>query len=125
MKVKPELNDEVEPAIEEPKSEGEEPKADVVPEKREGEELEPNPGLLGANSEGVDEVEPKGLDDGAPNEELKREVDDEPKPVEPKAGVLGAKGLDDEAAEKGFAAGWPNVPVGPNVPVEPNGFAGV
>lgn len=116
-KVSPEPNEEVEPAIEEPKIEGDEPKAeDVAPPNMEGAELEPNPGLLeGPNGE-VEEVAPKGLDDDVPNEELKGEVDEEPKPVEPKAGVLGAKGLDEDAAEKGFAAVWPNVPV------EPNGF---
>lgn len=92
--------------IEEPKIEGEEPNAGAVPPpKIEDEVLEPNAGTLDApNSEGVEDDAPNGLDDAEVNGELKIELDDDPKPVEPKAGVLGAKGLEEVVDEKGFAA---------------------
>lgn len=118
-KFKPLPKEEVEPAIDDPKIDGEElePKAGVVvPPKGDEEELGPKAEPVGApNSDGVvEEVAPKGLDvDEELNGELNSEVDEEPKPVEPKAGVLRAKGFEDVVEEKGFAAVWPNVPVAP------------
>lgn len=109
-KVRPDPKEEADPAIDEPKIEGEEPNAGALPPpKIEDEVLEPNPEALGApNSEGVEDVEPKGLVEDEENGELKSEADDDPKPVEPKAGVLGAKGFEEVVDEKGFAAGCPN-----------------
>lgn len=86
----------------------------VVPPKIDDEVFEPNPAPVGPpNSVGVDEVEPKGLDDDELNGELKSDVDVEPKPVAPKAGVLSANGLEAVEEEKGFAAVCPNAPVAP------------
>lgn len=105
-KVRPEPKEEADPTIEEPKIEGEEPNAGALPlPKIEDEVPEANPETLGApNSEGVEDVEPKGLAEDEENGELKSEVDDDAKPVEPKAGVLGAKGFEEVMDEKGFAA---------------------
>lgn len=98
-------NEELDPDAGVPKKEGEEPKAGVVVPRIEGEVFEPNPGTLEPPKSEVEEVvEPKGLDDAALNGGLKIEVDEEPKPDEPKAGVLGANGFDDEEEEKGFEA---------------------
>lgn len=106
-KLSPVPKDELDPAIEEPKIEGDEPKAGaVVPPKIEGEELGPNPAPVGApKSEVVEEVEPKGLDEEELNGELKIGLDEAPNPDEPKVGVFRAKGLDDVEDEKGLAVG--------------------
>lgn len=103
-KLRPVPKDELDPVIEEPKIEGDELKAGVVvPPKIEGDELGPNPAPVGApNSELVEEVEPKGLDEEELNGELKIELDEEPNPDEPKGGVLSAKGLEDVEDEKGL-----------------------
>lgn len=105
-KVRPEPKEEVDPTIEEPKIEGEEPNAGALPPpKIEDEVLEPNPETLGApNSEGLEDVEPKGLAEDEENGELKSEVDDDPNPAEPKDGVLGANGFEEVVDEKGFVA---------------------
>lgn len=104
---RPVPNEEADPIFEEPKIEVEEPKAGALPLPKIGVEvLEPNTEVLGApNNEGVEDAAPKGLDEAEEKGELKIELDEDPKPVEPKAGVLGAKGLDEVADEKGFAAG--------------------
>lgn len=119
-KFRLEPNEELDPDAGVPKIEGEEPKAGVVvPPRIEGEVLEPNPGTLEPPKSEVEVVvEPKGLDDAALNGGLKI-VDEEPKPDEPKEGVLGANGFDAEEEEKGFEAVWPNVLV------EPKGFGWV
>jgi len=98
-----ELNVEVDPGAE-PKGEGALKAEVVVPPKMDGEVLEPNAVLLGApNAEGVEVVELKGFDWEEPNVEPKGEGD-EPKPDEPKVGVLGAKGVAGAVEENGFAA---------------------
>lgn len=123
-KLKPEPNAGAVPGAEvEPKTDVEDPKADELDEpKSEGEVLAPKPGVDAPNIEVVaDEVDPKGLDvDEVPKgEDAKAGVDEGPKAVLPKVGVLGANGLEDVEDENRLADDWPNADD------EANGFDGV
>lgn len=108
-KLKPDPNADAVPGADaEPNIDVDDPKAEEPDEpKSDGEELCPNAGAADTpNMEVVaDEVDPKGLEvDEAPKgEEPKTGVDEDPKPVLPKAGVFGANGLEDVDDEKGFA----------------------
>lgn len=110
-KLKPEPNDGVVTcADDEPKIEVEVPKAEALEEpKSEGEVLLPKGGFE-PNREGEDDdVEPKGFDvvEAPKGEEPNAEEDEDPKPGPVKAGVFGAKGLEDVEDEKGLAEDWP------------------
>ena len=67
--------------------------------------MAPNAGADAPNMEVVvDEIDPKGLEvDEAPKGEEVKALEEDPKPVLAKAGVLGVNGLEDVEDEKGFA----------------------
>lgn len=108
-KLKPEPNAEAVPGADaEPKIDVDVPvpKADELAEPNsDGEVLAPNAEPDAPNMEVIpDEVEPKGLEvDEAPKGEEPKAAEDDPKPVLPKAGVFGAKGLEGVGDENGFA----------------------
>lgn len=108
-KLKPEPNAEAVPGADaEPKIDVDVPvpKADELAEPNsDGEVLAPNAEPDAPNMEVIpDEVEPKGLEvDEAPKGEDPKAAVDDPKPVLPKAGVFGAKGLEGVGDENGFA----------------------
>lgn len=99
-------------ADEEPKIEVEGPNAEELEgPKSEGAEPATNAGLDEVNREGVDNAdEPKGLEvvDVPKGEEPNAGVDEDAKPELLKAGVVGAKGLEEVEDEKRFADDCPN-----------------
>jgi hypothetical protein len=73
-----------------------------------------NAGLCELNKDGVDEVEPNGLEEVKDGKEVNAGDETEgPKPELLKAGGFEAKGFEVEGEEKGFADDCPNKEVAP------------